>query len=338
MIAGGKEQNGDCGMATELTGMGVVVSALLGLLETCLIFLGLRLSFSFIPVFSVAVLWTSLSILTGAFLNFCFPFLVRACILISDYRLSHMTDPERGTDMVSVNEWRARKMNTEERSYDAVIFDLDGTLLDTLTDLADSLNAVLQLHDLPLHTKDEVRRFVGNGIRKLIERAIPGGTGHPQYEQIYQDFCTYYGEHCMDATEPYPGVPSLLDWLKKAGYQTAIVSNKADFAVKKLNRIYFEGMIPVAIGEREGIRKKPAPDTVFQALRELGVEAQHAVYVGDSDVDLETAANAGMDVIPVCWGFRSREFLIEHGAVSERIVSNVRELREQITAKQIVQK
>ena len=146
-------------------------------------------------------------------------------------------------------------MNTEERSYDAVIFDLDGTLLDTLTDLADSLNAVLQLHDLPLHTKDEVRRFVGNGIRKLIERAIPGGTGHPQYEQIYQDFCTYYGEHCMDATEPYPGVPSLLDWLKKAGYQTAIVSNKADFAVKKLNRIYFEGMIPVAIGEREGIRK-----------------------------------------------------------------------------------
>ena len=140
----------------------------------------------------------------------------------------------------------------------------------------------------------------------------------------------------MDATEPYPGVPSLLDWLKKAGYQTAIVSNKADFAVKKLNRIYFEGMIPVAIGEREGIRKKPAPDTVFQALRELGVEAQHAVYVGDSDVDLETAANAGMDVIPVCWGFRSREFLIEHGAVSERIVSNVRELREQITAKQIV--
>ena len=214
-------------------------------------------------------------------------------------------------------------MNTEERSYDAVIFDLDGTLLDTLTDLADSLNAVLQLHDLPLHTKDEVRRFVGNGIRKLIERAIPGGTGHPQYEQIYQDFCTYYGEHCMDATEPYPGVPSLLDWLKKAGYQTAIVSNKAD---------------PVAIGEREGIRKKPAPDTVFQALRELGVEAQHAVYVGDSDVDLETAANAGMDVIPVCWGFRSREFLIEHGAVSERIVSNVRELREQIAAKQIVQK
>lgn len=249
-----------------------------------------------------------------------------------------MTDPERGADMIPVNEWRARKMNTEERSYDAVIFDLDGTLLDTLTDLADSLNAVLQLHDLPLHTKDEVRRFVGNGIRKLIERAIPGGTGHPQYEQIYQDFCTYYGEHCMDATEPYPGVPSLLDWLKKAGYQTAIVSNKADFAVKKLNQIYFEGMIPVAIGEREGIRKKPAPDTVFQALRELGVEAQHAVYVGDSDVDLETAANAGMDVIPVCWGFRSREFLIEHGAVSGRIVSNVRELREQITAKQIVQK
>ena len=229
-------------------------------------------------------------------------------------------------------------MKTEKRTYDAVIFDLDGTLLDTLTDLADSLNAVLQKYDLPLHTKDEVRRFVGNGIRKLIERAIPGGAEHPQYEQIYQDFCAYYGDHCMDTTEPYPGVPSLLDWLKKSGYQTAIVSNKADFAVKKLNRIYFDGMIPVAIGEREGIRKKPAPDTVFQALRELGVEAERAVYVGDSDVDLETAANAGMDVIPVCWGFRSRAFLIGHGAVDGRIASNVRELREQITAKQIVQK
>ena len=229
-------------------------------------------------------------------------------------------------------------MNTEERAYDAVIFDLDGTLLDTLTDLADGLNAVLRQHGLPLHTKDEVRHFVGNGIRKLIERALPGGTEHSQYEQIYQDFCAYYGEHCMDATEPYPGILSLLDWLKKSGYQTAIVSNKADFAVKKLNQIYFDGMIPVAIGEKEGIRKKPAPDTVFQALRELGVEVHRAVYVGDSDVDLETASNAGMDVIPVCWGFRSREFLIEHGAVPERIVANVRELREKITTPQIVQK
>ena len=142
----------------------------------------------------------------------------------------------------------------------------------------------------------------------------------------------------MDATEPYPGILSLLDWLKKSGYQTAIVSNKADFAVKKLNQIYFDGIIPVAIGEKEGIRKKPAPDTVFQALRELGVEVHRAVYVGDSDVDLETASNAGMDVIPVCWGFRSREFLIEHGAVPERIVANVRELREKITTPQIVQK
>lgn len=237
------------------------------------------------------------------------------------------------------------KIEEQTRRYDAVIFDLDGTLLDTLTDLSDSLNAVLRQYELPLHTKDEVRRFVGNGIRKLIERAIPGGTGHPQYEQIYQDFCAYYGEHCMDTTEPYPGILSLLDWLRKAGYQTAIVSNKADFAVKKLNRIYFEGMVPVAIGEREGIRKKPAPDTVFQALRELEVDAGRAVYVGDSDVDIETAANAGMDEIPVCWGFRSREFLIEHGARPEQIASNARELRQWITGvdpepvkKQVVQK
>ena len=172
-----------------------------------------------------------------------------------------------------------------------------------------------------------MRRFVGNGIRKLIERAIPGGTGHPQYEQIYQDFCTYYGEHCMDATEPYPGVPSLLDWLKKAGYQTAIVSNKADFAVKKLKDVYFNELIDVAIGEHEGCRRKPEPDSVLIALENIGVDRKRAVYVGDSDVDILTAKNTSMDCICVSWGFRSREFLLDHGAVPEQIAANVNELK-----------
>ena len=131
----------------------------------------------------------------------------------------------------------------------------------------------------------------------------------------------------MEKTEPYPGIIALLDWLKKEGYQVAIVSNKADFAVKKLNQIYFGSLIRVAIGEREGIRKKPAPDTVFQALKELGADAAHAVYIGDSDVDIETARNSGMDGIAVNWGFRSREFLLEHGAVPERIAANINEVK-----------
>lgn len=224
-------------------------------------------------------------------------------------------------------EYGKDELKMEQRRYDAVIFDLDGTLLDTLRDLTDSLNAVLAQYGLAERTLDEVRCFVGNGIRKLIERAIPGGTEHPGYEEIYDAFCAHYGAHCMDATEPYPGIDSLLDWLTKAGYRMAIVSNKADFAVKRLNRIYFGDQIPVAIGEREGIRKKPAPDTVLQALRELGVERERAVYVGDSDVDIETARNSGMDLISVSWGFRSREFLLEHGAVPEQIASNVHEVR-----------
>ncbi len=218
-----------------------------------------------------------------------------------------------------------------KRKYDAVIFDLDGTLLDTLKDLTDSLNVVLERYHLPVHTEDEVRRFVGNGIPKLIERAIPDGTGHPQYREILQDFKEYYGEHCMDATEPYPGIPALLGWLKKEGYKTAIVSNKADFAVKKLKQVYFRDQILTAIGEREGIRKKPAPDTVLQALKELEVSPERAVYIGDSDVDVETALNSGMDGIAVSWGFRSREFLIEHGAKPDRIAGSIREIQELIS-------
>lgn len=212
--------------------------------------------------------------------------------------------------------------------YDAVIFDLDGTLLDTLADLTESVNAAMRRYGLPERTTDEVRAFVGNGIRKLIERAVPGGSEHPQYEEIFEAFRTHYGEHCMDHTEPYPDIEALLVWLKEAGCRTAIVSNKADFAVKKLNRVYFQDLNEVAIGEREGIRRKPAPDTVFQALNELGAERSRAVYVGDSDVDLETARNAGMDVILVSWGFRSREFLLEHGAAPGRIAATVQEVQE----------
>lgn len=195
------------------------------------------------------------------------------------------------------------------RTYDTVIFDLDGTLLNTLEDLTDAVNAALAAGGYPVRTIEEVRRFVGNGIGKLIQRAVPEGTSEEDFERVFASFKEYYAVHCNDKTRPYPGIPELLTRLKEAGYRLAIVSNKADFAVKELRDIYFADTIRVAIGEREGIRRKPAPDTVEQALWELGSDREHSVYVGDSDVDIETAGNAGIPCISVTWGFREEAFL-----------------------------
>ena len=195
-----------------------------------------------------------------------------------------------------------------------VVFDLDGTLLDTLKDLAEAVNYALRKQGMPERTLEEVRRFVGNGVRLLMIRAVPDGESNPLFEETFDLFKTYYGEHCNDNTKPYDGIMELLSTLKEKGYAVAIVSNKIDFAVKELNELYFKGIVPVAIGEKEGIRRKPAPDTVFEALKELGKTKEEAVYVGDSDVDIETAKNAGMPCISVLWGFRDKEFLDEHGA------------------------
>lgn len=201
-------------------------------------------------------------------------------------------------------------------SYKAVIFDLDGTLLNTLQDLTDAVNAALSSQQLPLRTIDEIRHFVGNGIIKLLERAVPEGKKHPAFDEICTVFRKYYGEHCQDKTSPYEGILPLLNDLKTRKIQAAVVSNKADFAVQELIPFYFGDLIAVAHGENEagGIRKKPAPDMVLQTLKELECEAGETVYVGDSDVDIETAENAGLDCISVSWGFRSRDFLEEHGA------------------------
>ena len=195
-----------------------------------------------------------------------------------------------------------------------VVFDLDGTLLDTLQDLADATNYALRKQGMPERTIDEVRQFVGNGVRLLMIRAIPGGEENPLFEETFALFKSYYGEHCNDHTRPYEGIMELLATLRKKGYAVAIVSNKIDFAVKELSKLYFQGIVPVAIGEKEGIRRKPAPDTVFEALKELGRTKEEAVYVGDSDVDIETAQNAGMPCISVLWGFRDKAFLKAHGA------------------------
>ncbi len=200
--------------------------------------------------------------------------------------------------------------------YDTYIFDLDGTLLDTLTDLAASVNYALRTHGMPEHSIDDVRRFVGNGVRKLMERAIPNGEANPDFDATFATFREHYMHHSLDTTQPYPGIPEVLAELKAKECRLAVVSNKMMAATVELCRHFFPDTIEVAIGEHEaeGIRKKPAPDTVFAALRELGVEKSGAVYVGDSDVDVQTAANSGLPCVSVLWGFRDRDFLLQHGA------------------------
>ena len=199
--------------------------------------------------------------------------------------------------------------------YQAYIFDLDGTLLDTLGDLAASTNFALRTHHMPEHGIDDVRRFVGNGVRKLMERAVPGGVANPLFEQALATFREHYTQHSLDTTRPYPGIIGLLQRLKASGKMVAVVSNKFDAATKALCQHFFASLVDVAIGESERVRKKPAPDTVMEALRLLEVEKEQAVYIGDSDVDIATARNSGIPCISVTWGFRDRTFLLGHGAL-----------------------
>ncbi len=198
--------------------------------------------------------------------------------------------------------------------YKTIIFDLDGTLLNTLDDLAAATNYALAQHQLPQRTKEEVRWFVGNGIRKLIERAVPAKTPLIVQEAVYATFNTYYKAHCNDATKAYYGVMELLNMLRSAGCKTAIVSNKADYGVQELAKQYFSGALDAACGERAGIAKKPAPDMLLAVMQKLGADKATTIYVGDSDTDIETARNAGVHCIGACWGFRGREFLEQHGA------------------------
>ncbi len=190
-----------------------------------------------------------------------------------------------------------------------VIFDLDGTLLDTLEDLADAVNYAMRAFGLEEKTVSQVRSYVGNGIRKLIERSVPGGGQREDFEEILQCFREYYGIHCQDKTKPYEGIMELLAGLKEKGYEMAIVSNKHHSAVEELRAIFFAEYITVAIGQMEDLKPKPAPDAVDLALEKLGCDRKDAIYVGDSDVDKATADNSGMDCIAVTWGFRDRELL-----------------------------
>ena len=210
--------------------------------------------------------------------------------------------------------------------YELIVFDMDGTILDTLEDLKNSMNHTLKLHNMPERTLDEIRSFVGNGIRKLIERAVMPETSAEQIDVIHKDFMKHYEIHCADFTRPYDGINDLIKELRNRGYKTAVVSNKADGAVQDLCVQYFPGLFDLAIGERPEIAKKPAADMVNLALNKLNVSKEKAVYIGDSDVDVATARNSKLDMIAVDWGFRTREFLVEQGA--ETIVSKPEEILE----------
>lgn len=195
----------------------------------------------------------------------------------------------------------------------AIIFDLDGTLLDTLTDLANSLNGALRMHELPVHTTDEVRQFVGNGIAKLVERALDGGKSHPLFADVLRDTKALYAQKQREHTAPYSGIPELLSDLHAAGYRIGVVSNKPDEYVKVLCRTFFGEWIGCAVGQREGMPLKPAAAPLLCAMQELDCTESESVYVGDSDVDIETARNAGIPCISVLWGFRDRQQLEQAG-------------------------
>ena len=204
----------------------------------------------------------------------------------------------------------------------AALFDLDGTLLDTLEDLTDAVNYVLGTLGYPLRTNDEIRSFLGYGAKYLVECSLPEGVDRA--DEILEEFKDYYAENCQSRTKPYDGILPLLRTLKARGIKIAIVSNKPDEGVQKLDWQYFEGVADLACGERAGIARKPAPDMVLAALKTLGVEAAEAVYIGDSEVDVQTAKNAGVPMIAVSWGFRSEQELRAAGA--EVIAADPKEL------------
>ena len=207
-----------------------------------------------------------------------------------------------------------KNQTKEKKAYQAVIFDLDGTLLNTLEDLKDSVNYALRMYHKKERSLEEVRNFVGNGVEKLVQRALMPDQDEKTFTEVFAVFKAYYEEHCNDKTCLYPGIAELLTSLQKKGVKTAIVSNKMQEGVDVLYHLYFEKYLKVAIGASEGIRKKPAPDTAREALRLLQVSAKDALYVGDSEVDIVTGRAAGVKSVGVEWGFRDRKTLEAAGA------------------------
>lgn len=207
-----------------------------------------------------------------------------------------------------------------------IVFDLDGTLLNTLEDLKDSVNYALERQGFPLRDLNEIRSFVGNGIRLLMERAVPENIDAETFEICFKDFCDYYKIHMEDKTAPYDGINNMLTNIKKAGFKTAIVTNKADFAAQDLCKRMFGENIDFVVGSSDDRPNKPAPDGVFYALEKLDSKIENTVFVGDADTDILTAKNANLPSIGVLWGFRDREVIEEAGA--EYIVESVNDLEK----------
>ncbi|MCQ2479905.1 MAG: HAD-IA family hydrolase [Clostridia bacterium] len=198
--------------------------------------------------------------------------------------------------------------------YSACIFDLDGTLTNTLEDLKNSVNYALQSEGLPLRSKEEIRRFVGNGVLRLIGRSVPENTPKDVELKVLETYRKHYAVHLNDTTAPYDGIMQMLRQLQSDNIKTAVVSNKGDEAVKSIVKGFFSDIIPLAIGRKDDVPAKPAPDSVWSAMKELGCSAKETIYIGDSEVDVETAHNAGLKCIAVSWGFRDKELLQSVGA------------------------
>jgi len=209
-----------------------------------------------------------------------------------------------------------------------VIFDLDGTLLYTLEDLKNSTNFALDKYGFPERSIDEIRHFVGDGVRKLIERAVPQNTSPDTVENVLNIFKENYSKNMYNCTKPYNSIEKLLSEIKQKGLKTAVVSNKFDFAVKELCKKYFDNYIDIAIGQSDDVPKKPSPDGVFKAMKYLESSVKNTVYIGDSDVDLLTARNSNLPCISVTWGYRDIEFLKSKGA--DYIVNDPLEILELI--------
>lgn len=200
------------------------------------------------------------------------------------------------------------------KKFTTLVFDLDGTLLKTIGDIADSVNYILKKYGYPQRTYDEIISFVGNGSERLMELALPEGSNNLNFERCLEEYKMYYLENNNIKTIPYEGIMELLKELYERNYKLAIVSNKNDENIKSLNKIYFGDYIKVAIGQSKDVKRKPAPDMIYNALNKLDSDIENAVYIGDSEVDIYTAKNANMHCVSVCWGFRDKEYLKEQGA------------------------
>lgn len=216
--------------------------------------------------------------------------------------------------------------------YKAVIFDMDGTLLNSIEDLTDSINYILEKYDYPTKTLQEVMHMVGSGAAKLVERAIPMGKDNPDFNRILTDYKAYYFDHCNIKTGPYKHILDLLKELKNRDFKMAIVSNKSMNAIEELKNLYFADYIDVAIGVTENLKRKPAPDECLEAIRQMGVEKDECIYVGDSDIDHLTALNTGLKCISCLWGFRTKEELLSAGAGNNYFVEDPMEILNIVSA------